>query len=109
MAGATTARSEQEKQATAEGKLRHVPWERIVEHIDHAVKLVGPDHVGLGSDFDGASMPDGMDDVTHLPQITDALLKKGYSEADIRKILGENTLRVLAAAEQISREMQSAQ
>jgi membrane dipeptidase len=100
--------AEQEKQATAEGKLPHVSWERIVEHIDHAVKLVGPDHVGLGSDFDGASMPDGMEDVTHLPQITDALLKKGYSEADIRKILGENTLRVLAAAEQVSREMQSA-
>lgn len=100
--------AEQEKQATAEGKLPHVSWERIVDHIDHAVKLVGPDHVGLGSDFDGASMPDGMEDVTHLPQITDALLKKGYSEADVRKILGENTLRVLAAAEQVSREMQSA-
>src|ERR1700693_5153935 len=100
--------AEQEKQLTAEGKLPHVSWERIVDHIDHAVKLVGPDHVGLGSDFDGASMPDGMDDVTHLPQITHALLKKGYSEADIRKILGENTLRVLAAAEQVSREMQSA-
>ena len=100
--------AEQEKQATAEGKLPHVSWERIVDHIDHAVKLVGADHVGLGSDFDGASMPEGMDDVTHLPQITDALLKKGYSEADIRKILGQNTLRVLAAAEQVSREMQSA-
>lgn len=99
--------AEQEKQATAEGKLPHVSWERIIDHIDHAVKLVGPDHVGLGSDFDGASMPDGMEDVTHLPQITDALLKKGYSEADIRKILGENTLHVLAAAEKISREMQS--
>jgi membrane dipeptidase len=100
--------AEQEKQATAEGKLPHVSWERIVDHIDHAVKLVGADHVGLGSDFDGASMPEGMDDVTHLPQITDALLKKGYSEADIRKILGENTLRVLAASEQVGREMQSA-
>jgi membrane dipeptidase len=100
--------AEQEKQATAEGKLPHVSWERIVDHIDHAVKLVGVDHVGLGSDFDGASMPEGMDDVTHLPQITDALLKKGYSEADVRKILGENTLRVLAAAEQVSREMQLA-
>ncbi len=100
--------AEQEKQATAEGKLPHVSWERIVDHIDHAVKLVGADHVGLGSDFDGASMPDGMEDVSHLPQITDALLKKGYSDADIRKILGENTLRVLAAAEQVSREMQSA-
>jgi len=100
--------AEQEKQATAEGKLPHVSWERIVDHIDHAVKLVGPDHVGLGSDFDGASMPDGMEDVSHLPQITDALLKRGYSEADIRKILGENTLRVLAGAEQVSRDMQSA-
>jgi len=101
--------TEQEKQATAEGKLPHVSWTRIIDHIDHAVKLVGADHVGLGSDFDGASMPDGMDDVTHLPQITEALLKKNYSEADIRKILGENTLRVLAAAEQVSREMQSRQ
>ncbi len=98
---------EREKQATAEGKLPHVSWERIVDHIDYAVKLVGADHVGLGSDFDGASMPEGMDDASHLPQITDALLKKGYSEADVRKILGENTLRVLAAAEQVSREMQS--
>ena len=100
--------AEQEKQATAEGKLPHVSWERIVDHIDHAVKLVGADHVGLGSDFDGASMPEGMDDVSYLPHITGALLKKGYSEADIRKILGENTLRVLGAAEEVSREMQSA-
>ncbi len=99
--------AQEEKQATAEGKLPHVSWTRIIDHIDHAVKLVGADHVGLGSDFDGASMPDGMDDVTHLPQITDALLKKNYSERDIRKILGENTLRVLAAAEQVSREMQA--
>jgi membrane dipeptidase len=98
---------EEEKKATAEGKLPHVSWERIVDHIDHAVKLVGADHVGLGSDFDGANMPEGMEDVTHIPQITGALLKKGYSEADVRKILGENTLRVLAAAEKVSREMQS--
>jgi membrane dipeptidase len=100
--------AEQEKQDTADGKLPHVSWTEIVDHIDHAVKLVGANHVGLGSDFDGANMPEGMEDATHLPQITDALLKKGYSEADIRKILGENTLRVMAAAEQVSREMQSA-
>src|SRR6266852_9038216 len=78
------------------GKLPKVDWNVIIEHIDHAVKIAGVDHVGLGSDFDGAVMPLGMQDVTHLPQITDALLKKGYSESDIRKILGENTLRVLA-------------
>jgi membrane dipeptidase len=101
--------AEQEKQATAEGKLPHVSWERIVDHIDHAVKLVGPDHVGLGSDFDGASMPDGMEDVSHLPKITEALLRKGYSPDDIRKILGGNTLRVLDAAEKVSKEMQAAQ
>ncbi len=59
--------AEQEKQATAEGKLPHVSWERIIEHIDHAVKLAGADHVGLGSDFDGADMPDGMEDCSKLP------------------------------------------
>jgi membrane dipeptidase len=97
--------AEQEKQAIADGRLPHVSWERIIDHIDHAVKLVGADHVGLGSDFDGASMPDGMEDCSKLPKITEALLRKGYSESDIRKILGGNTLRVLAAAEQVSREM----
>ena len=84
-------------------KLPKVDWTKIIEHIDHAVKIAGIDHVGLGSDFDGAVMPIGMQDVTHLPQISDALLKKGYSESDIRKILGENTLRVLAEVERVSR------
>ena len=87
------------------GKLPKVGWTEIIEHIDHAVKIAGVDHVGLGSDFDGAVMPLGMQDVTHLPQITDALLKKGYSESDIRKILGENTLRVLAEVQRVSREL----
>jgi membrane dipeptidase len=89
------------------GKLPRVDWNLIVEHIDHAVKIAGPDHVGLGSDFDGAVMPMGMQDVTHIPQITDALLKKGYTESDIRKILGENTLRVLAEVQRVSRELNS--
>jgi len=87
------------------GKLPKVNWTVIIDHIDHAVKIAGIDHVGLGSDFDGAVMPIGMQDVTHLPQITDALLKKGYSESDIRKILGENTLRVLADTQRISQEL----
>jgi len=94
------------KGLTAEGKLPHVSWQRIVDHIDHAVKLVGADLVGLGSDFDGADMPEGMEDCSRLPKITQALLEKGYSDRDIRKILGENTLRVLAQAERVSREMQ---
>ena len=90
------------------GKMPKVDWSLIVEHIDHAVKVAGIDHVGLGSDFDGANMPLGMEDVTHLPQITDALLKKGYSDSDIRKILGENTLRVMSDAERVTREVSSA-
>ena len=99
--------AEQEQQETAEGKLPHVSWEKIIEHIDHVVKLVGPDHVGLGSDFDGASMPDGMEDCSKLPKITEALLRKGYSEDDIHKILGENILRVMTQSERAAKEMGS--
>jgi len=99
--------NEKEKQAVADGKLPHVTWERIVDHIDHAVKLVGADHVGLGSDFDGATMPEGMDDCTHLPRITEALMRKGYSDDDIRKILGGNVLRVMEANEKVAHELQA--
>jgi membrane dipeptidase len=99
--------AEMQKQAVAEGKLPHVSWERIIDHIDHAVKLVGSDHVGLGSDFDGASMPEGMEDASKLPKITEALMRKGYSDDDIRKILGGNLLRVMEQNEKVSREMQT--
>jgi membrane dipeptidase len=99
--------TEMEKHATVEGKLPHVSWERIIDHIDHVAKLVGPDHVGLGSDFDGATMPEGMDDCTHLPKITEALMRKGYSDHDIRKILGGNLLRVMEQNEKVARELQA--
>src|SRR5438876_3199951 len=99
--------NETEKQATAEGKLPHVTWEKIVDHIDHVAKLAGADHVGLGSDLEGATMPEGMDDCTHLPKITEALMRKGYSDDDIRKILGGNLLRVMEQAEKVSHEMQA--
>jgi membrane dipeptidase len=89
------------------GKLPKVDWTKIIDHVDHAAKIAGIDHVGLGSDFDGAVMPIGMQDVTHLPQITAALLQKGYSESDIRKILGENTLRVMSEVERVSRQLNS--
>ena len=93
------------RQYVGQGKLPRVDWTKIIEHIDHAVRVAGVDHVGLGSDFDGANMPYGMEDATKLPNITDALLKKGYSEGDVKKILGENTLRVMAEVERVSREM----
>jgi membrane dipeptidase len=89
------------------GKLPQVTWEKIVEHIDHAVGLVGAHHVGLGSDFDGAFMPAGMEDASKFPKIAESLLRRAYSGSDIRKILGENTLRVMAETERVSRELHS--
>jgi membrane dipeptidase len=91
-----------------QGKLPRVEFVKIIEHIDHAVKVAGVDHVGLGSDFDGANMPYGMEDATKLPKITEALLQKGYSEGDVKKILGENTLRVMMEVQRVSRELNSA-
>jgi len=87
------------------GKLPGVIWEKIVEHIDHAVRVAGADHVGIGSDFDGAFMPQGMEDASRLPWITEGLVRRGYRGADIRKILGENTLRAMAEADRISNEL----
>jgi Zn-dependent dipeptidase, microsomal dipeptidase homolog len=95
------------REFVAQGKLPRVDYGKIIEHIDHAVKVAGIDHVGLGSDFDGANMPYGMEDATTLPKITEALLRKGYSEGDVRKILGENTLRVMTDVERVSRELNS--
>jgi membrane dipeptidase len=90
------------QEAMIKGDLPKVFWTKIIEHIDHAVKVAGIDHVGLGSDFDGAVMPLGMEDVSKLPKLTDALLKKGYSEQDIQKILGGNILRVMEQVERIA-------
>jgi len=88
-----------------QGKLPRVESAKIIEHVEHAVKVAGIDHVGLGSDFDGANMPYGMEDASKLPRITEALLQKGYSEGDVKKVLGENTLRVMTEVERVSREM----
>jgi membrane dipeptidase len=79
----------------------------LIDHIDHVAKVAGVDHVGLGSDFDGGiTLPEGMRDVRDLPEITYALLERGYSEDDVRKILGGNILRVLGDAERVARELQ---
>lgn len=89
------------------GKLPQVTWEKIIEHLEHAAALAGAAHVGLGSDFDGAFMPAGMEDASKFPRITECLLRRGHSESDVRKILGENTLRVMAQAERAAREIQT--
>ncbi|HZE62992.1 MAG TPA: dipeptidase, partial [Pyrinomonadaceae bacterium] len=81
-------------------RLPPVTVSRLVDHIDHVVKLVGIDHVGIGSDFDGVqSTLSNLADVSQLPNLTHELLRRGYSEADIDKILGGNMLRVMEASE----------
>src|SRR6267154_734256 len=93
------------REYVAKGVLPRVEYTKIIEHIDHAVRVAGIDHVGLGSDFDGANMPYGMEDASMLPKITEALLKNGYSDSDVKKILGENTLRLMTDVERVSREL----
>lgn len=68
----------------------------LVDHIDYVVKLVGVDHVGIGTDFDGGGGVEGCDDVSEIPNITEELMRRGYSEEDIRKIWGGNIMRVLS-------------
>jgi membrane dipeptidase len=72
----------------------------VVAHIDHIVKIAGMDAVGIGADYDGVGcVPEGLEDVSKMPQLTRALLEKGYSARQIRKIYGENTLRLMRAVE----------
>ena len=81
----------------------------VANHIDHAVKLVGVDHVGVGSDFDGVgdSLPTGLKDVSMYPNVIYELLKRGYSDKDIQKICGGNLLRVWSQVEQRAKELQA--
>jgi membrane dipeptidase len=95
-------------QQRMEGGLPQPSYTAIADHIDHAVKIGGIDHVGLGSDFDGIdASPHGMEDVSKLPDLVRELVRRGYSERDLEKILGGNVLRVMRRVEEVSREMQS--
>ena len=78
----------------------------VVDHIDHVVKIAGVNYVGIGSDFDGVgdSLPEGLKDVSGYPNLVRGLLERGYSEDDIRKVLGENLLRVWSAVETYANE-----
>jgi membrane dipeptidase len=88
--------------------LPDTPLSKLIDHIDHIAKVAGTDHVGLGSDFDGVSaLPVGMEDCSKLPNIAYELLKREYSETDIKKVLGENFLRVMARAEEVARQLSS--
>jgi membrane dipeptidase len=96
--------AEESDKLEAQYPLPPLPLAKLIDHIDHIVKVAGIDHVGLGPDFDGANdFPEGARDVSMYPNITYELLKRGYSEQDIRKILGENLLRVFTQAELVAR------
>jgi membrane dipeptidase len=99
-------REEAEAQFAAAWEAEHGPMpyaslDDVLDHFDHVIGLVGVDHVGIGSDYDGVgdSLPTGLKDVSAYPNLVEGLLRRGYSEADIRKILGENLLRVWQAVE----------
>ena len=85
------------------------PFKELIDQIDHVAKVAGIDHVGLGSDFDGISgqLPQGIDSVGDLPKITAALMERGYSAEDCRKILGGNLLRVFREVEQVAKQLQA--
>jgi membrane dipeptidase len=85
------------------------PFSILIDHIDHIAKVAGIDHVGLGSDFDGVSgqLPEGLDSPADFPKITAALMARGYSAEDCRKILGGNLLRVFREVEAESRQLQA--
>ena len=87
-------------------KLPRPPLSDLIDHVDHMAKVAGVDHVGLGSDFDGIDCsPQGLDSVADLPKITEALSQRGYTAADLDKILGGNLLRVFGQVEKVSRQM----
>jgi len=80
---------------------------QVADHIDHIRKVAGIDHVGIGGDFDGiTALVSGLEDVSKYPDLTAELLKRGYSDNDIRKLLGQNVLRVMRSAEQVAARLQ---
>ncbi len=87
----------------AANPLPATPLSVLIDHFDHIAKIAGIDHVGIGSDFDGVpNLPVGMEDISKLPNITYELLKRGYSEKDVRKVLGDNFMRAFAQAEGVA-------
>lgn len=104
----------------AEANVRMAKWDRenpmdvgtiedVLDHIDHLVKVAGWEHVGLGADFDGVdALPVGLEDVSRYPYITQGLLDRGYTEQQIRGILGENLIRVMRKVEEAAAELKKA-
>jgi membrane dipeptidase len=108
--GRETTQSEIDKVVRAAAdRIPRPPLSVLIDHIDHIAKVAGVDHVGLGSDFDGVNgqLPEGIDSPADLPKITAALMARGYSAEDCRKILGGNLLRVFREVEAVSKQLQA--
>jgi membrane dipeptidase len=92
-------------------KLSRVPLSRLLDHFEHAAKVAGIDHVGLGSDFDGSEdqFPEGMEDISKIPNLVRGLMERGFSDQDVEKILGGNSLRVMREVEKEARRLQTAE
>jgi membrane dipeptidase len=90
-------------------KMPKVDYTLLLKHIDHVAKVAGPDHIALGSDFDGISgmAPAGMEDVSKYPALVKGLMEMGYSDDDIRKIMGRNILRVMRASEDVATQLRT--
>lgn len=95
--------AEETNKLLAANPLPTTPLSVLIDHFDHIAKVAGVDHVGIGSDFDGVpSLPVGMEDISKLPNITYELLKRGYSEKDVKKVLGDNFMRAFAEVERVA-------
>jgi membrane dipeptidase len=93
---------------TEGAKLARGTYCEVADHIDHIVKVAGIDNTGIGSDFDGISMsPVGLEDVSSYPRLTEELLRRGYSEADVHKILGGNALRAFRQAGEVAQRLRA--
>ena len=108
--GKETTQAEIDKlRRAAADRIPRPPFSVLIDHIDHIAKVAGVDHVGLGSDFDGVQgqLPEGLDSPADFPKITAALMARGYSAEDCRKILGGNLLRVFREVEEVSKQLQA--
>jgi membrane dipeptidase len=104
-----TSEDEDRLRKSSMDRIPRPPLSVLIDHIDHIAKVAGVDHVGLGSDFDGVygQLPEGIDSPADFPKITAALLERGYSAEDCRKILGGNLLRVMREVEVVSKQLQA--
>ena len=99
----TTERRRIAREYSASHPLPHATIAQVADHIEHARKVAGVDHVGIGSDFDGIDAgPDGLEDVSKFPALFAELIRRGWSDADLKKLAGENVLRVLRQAEAVA-------